>query len=174
MKLRVVILAMLLVMVPLGMGNAQQPMTMYDTLKAMGNFKTFLAAVDKANVGQLKQMAGPFTLFAPTDEAFAKLPKKALDNIMNDPAILRSVVYYHLTPGKYLVKDLPGLKQCKTLCPTTEPELLNFTEMNGKFTVTGADGGTANIVKPDVLATNGVIQVIDVVLLPKFAPPKKI
>jgi transforming growth factor-beta-induced protein len=174
MKLRVVILAMLLVMVPLGMGNAQQPMTMYDTLKAMGNFKTFLAAVDKANVGQLKQMAGPFTLFAPTDEAFAKLPKKALDNIMNDPAILRSVVYYHLTPGKYLVKDLPNLKQCKTLCPTAEPELLNFTEMNGKFMVTGADGGSGNIVKPDVLATNGVIQVIDVVLLPKFAPPKNL
>ncbi len=169
MKTRVAILAMLLVLIPAGMMNAQQPMTMYDTLAAMGNFKTFLAAVDKANVGELKQMPGPFTVFAPDDAAWAKLPKETVDKIMNDPAIVRNVVYYHITPGKYLAKDLPGLKQCKTLCPTAEPELLNFTQMDSKFMV-----NNANIVKPDIMATNGVIHEIDAVLLPKFAPPKNL
>ncbi len=169
MKLRVTILALVLALVPLAMGNAQQPMTMYDTLASMGNFKTFLAAVDKANVGELKQMPGPFTLFAPDDDAWAKLPKETVDKIMNDPAIVRNVVYYHITPGKYLAKDLPGLKQCKTLCPTAEPELLNFTQVDSKFTV-----NNANIVKPDIMATNGVVHEIDAVLLPKFAPPKNL
>ncbi len=170
MKLKVTILAMLLILVPLGMGNAQQqPMTMYDTLAAMGNFKMFLAAVDKGNVGELKQMPGPFTLFAPNDAAWAKLPKETVDKIMNDPAIVRNVVYYHITPGKYMAKDLPGLKQCKTLCPTAEPELMNFTQVDSKFMV-----NNANIVKPDIMATNGVIHEIDAVLLPKFAPPKNL
>lgn len=169
MKLRVTILALVLALVPLAMGKAQQAMNMYDTLASMGNFKTFLAAVDKANVGELKQMPGPFTLFAPDDDAWAKLPKETVDKIMNDPAIVRNVVYYHITPGKYMTQDLPGLKQCKTLCPTAEPELLHFTQVDSKFLV-----NNANIGKPNIMASNGVIHEIDVVLLPKFAPPKNL
>jgi len=169
MKLRVVILAMLLVMVPLAMGTAQQPMTMYDTLAAMGNFKTFLAAADKANVGELKQMPGPFTVFASDDAAWAKLPKETVDKIMNDPAIVRNVVYFHIIPDKYMAKDLPVLKQCKTLCPTDEAGPLTFHKVDSQFTV-----NNANIVKPDIMATNGVIHEIDAVLLPKFAPPKNL
>ncbi len=169
MKVRVAILAVLLFLVALQVGNAQQPMTIYDTLAAMGNFKTFLAAVDKANVGELKQMPGPFTVFAPDDAAWAKLPKETVDKIMNDPVIAQNVVYYHITPGKYMAKDLPALKECKTLCPTAQPELLNLTEMDGRFMV-----NNAHIVKPDIIATNGVIQEIDAVLVPKLAPPKNL
>lgn len=167
MRIRIAIATLLLVLIPVGMAMAQQPTNMYDTLAAAGNFKTFLSAVDKANVQELKSMPGPFTLFAPTDEAWAKLPKETLDRIMGDPAIVRNVVYYHLTPGKYMAKDLPGLKECKTMCPTTEPELIKFTKVGDKYMV-----GTANIIKPDVMAGNGVIHVIDAVLMPKFAPPK--
>ena len=167
MKVRIALVTLLLVVIPVGMAMAQQPGNMYDTLAAAGNFKTFLSAVDKANVQELKAMPGPFTLFAPTDEAWAKLPQATVDKIMGDPAIVRNVVYYHLTPGKYMAKDLPGLKECKTMCPTTEPELLTFTKSGDRYMV-----GTANIIKPDVMASNGVIHVIDAVLLPKFAPPK--
>ena len=65
------------------------------------------------------------------------------------------------TPGKYLAKDLPGLKECKTLCPTAEPELIKFTKVGDKYMV-----GTGNIVKADDMATNGVIHVLDTVILP--------
>jgi uncharacterized surface protein with fasciclin (FAS1) repeats len=166
MKVKIALVTLMLVLVPFGMAMAQQPTNMYDTLAAAGNFKTFLSAVDKANVQELKSMPGPFTLFAPTDEAFAKMPKETLDKIMNDPAMVRNVVYYHLTPGKYLAKDLPGLKECKTLCPTAEPELIKFTKVGDTYMV-----GTGNIVKADVMATNGPIHVIDAVLMPKFASP---
>jgi len=169
MKVRIALVTLLLVLIPVGMAMAQQPTNMYDTLAAAGNFKTFLSAVDKANVQELKSMPGPFTLFAPTDEAWAKLPKETLDKIMGDSAMVQSVVYYHLTAGKYMAKDLPGLKECKTMCPTTEPSLITFTKVGDKYMV-----GTANIIKPDVMAGNGVIHAIDAVLMPKFAPPKNL
>lgn len=169
MKVKIALVALMLVLIPVGMAMAQQPTNMYDTLAAAGNFKTFLSAVDKANVQELKSMPGPFTLFASTDEAWAKLPKETVDKIMADPAIVRNVVYFHITPGKYLAKDLPGLKECKTMCPTTEPSILTFTKVGDKYMV-----GTGNIVKSDVMATNGVIHGIDAVLMPKFAPPKNL
>jgi uncharacterized surface protein with fasciclin (FAS1) repeats len=169
MKVKIALVTLLLVLVPFGMAMAQTPTNLYGTLAAAGNYKTFLSLVDKANVQELKSMSGPFTLFAPTDEAWAKLPQATVDKIMNDPAIVRNVVYFHLTPGKYLAKDLPGLKECKTMCPTTEPSILTFTKVGDKYMV-----GTANIIKPDVMAGNGVIHVIDAVLMPKFAPPKKL
>jgi uncharacterized surface protein with fasciclin (FAS1) repeats len=167
MKVRIALVALLSVLIPVGMAMAQQSTNMYDTLAAAGNFKTFLSAVDKANVQELKEMPGPFTLFAPTDEAFAKMPQETLDRIMGDPAMVRNVVYYHLTPGKYVANDLPGLKECRTMCPTTEPSILTFTKVDDKYMV-----NTANIVKPDVMAGNGVIHVIDAVLMPTFPPPK--
>ena len=169
MKVRIALVTLLLVLIPVGMAMAQQPTNLYDTLAAAGNFKTFLSAVDKANIQELKSMPGPFTLFAPTDAAFAKLPKETLDKIMADPAIVRDVVYFHITPGKYLEKDLPGLRECKTMCPTDNAGIMTFTKMGDTYMV-----NNATIIKPDVLATNGVIQVIDAVMLPKFAPPKNL
>ena len=165
MRLKIALMTILLVLLSVGMALSQAPVTMYDTLKAAGNFKTFLSAVDKANVQTLKQMPGDFTLFAPTDEAFAKLPAGTMDTIMASSARVQDLVYYHITPGKYMAKDLAALKECKTLCPTAQPELLKLTKVGDKYMV-----GTANIIKADVVASNGIIQVIDAVLMPTWAP----
>ena len=121
--------------------------------------------MDKANIQTLKQMQGDFTVFAPTDEAFAKLPPGAWDKIMNDNARLQDLLYYHITPGRYMEKDLVVLKECKTLCATASPELLKLHQVGDKYMV-----GTANIIKGDVPASNGIIQVIDTVLMPTWAP----
>jgi len=113
----------------------------------------------------LKAMPGAFTLFAPTDEAFAKLPAGTMDKIMDSSARVQDLVYYHITPGKYHAKDLVVLKECKTLCPTDRGGLLKLTEVGDKYMV-----GTAHIIKADVVASNGIIQVIDAVLMPNWAP----
>ena len=166
MRIKISLVTILLVLLSVGTALTQAPPpTMYDTLVAAGNFKTFLSAVDKANVQELKKMPGDFTLFAPTDEAFAKLPAGTMDNIMGSSARVQDLVYYHITPGKYMAKDLPALKECKTMCPTDQPELLKFTKVGDKYMV-----GTANIIKADVAASNGIIQVIDAVLMPSWAP----
>jgi len=169
MRIKIAIVALLLVLIPVGMAMAQQPTNLYDNLAAAGNYKTFLSLVDKANVQELKAMPGPFTVFAPNDAAFAKVPQATLDKIMGDPAIVRDVVYFHITPGKYLAKDLPALKECKTMCPTDNAGVMKFNEEGGKYMVSGA-----TIVQPDMIATNGVAQGIDTVMLPKFAPPKNL
>ena len=169
MKVKIALVALMLILIPVGMAMAQQPTNLYDTLAAGGNYKTFLSLVDKANIQELKSMQGPFTVFAPTDEAFAKVPKATLDKIMGDPAIVRDVVFFHITPGKYLAKDLPSLKECKTLCPTDNAGVMKFTMAGDKYLV-----NDASIVKPDMIATNGVAQGINAVMLPKFAPPKNL
>ena len=94
MKVKIALVALMLVMIPFGMAMAQQPTNLYDTLAAAGNYKTFLSLVDKAHVDELKAMQGPFTVFAPTDAAFATVPKATMDKIMGDPAIVRDVVYF--------------------------------------------------------------------------------
>ncbi len=114
-------------------------------------------------------MQGPFTVFAPNDAAFAQMPKETLDKIMGDPAIVRDVVYFHITPGKYLEKDLPGLRECKTLCPTDNAGIMTFNKMGDKYMV-----NNATIVQPNMMASNGVAQGVDAVMLPKFAPPKNL
>ena len=169
MKVKIALVTLMLVLVPFGMAMAQQPTNMYDTLAAAGNYKTFLSLVDKANVQQLKAMPGPFTVFAPTDAAFANVPPETMNKIMGDPAIVRDVVYFHMTPGKYLAKDLPELKECKTMCPTANAGVMKFTMAGDKYMV-----NDASIVKPDMVATNGVAQGIDGVMLPVFAPPKNL
>jgi uncharacterized surface protein with fasciclin (FAS1) repeats len=169
MKVKIVLVTLLLVMIPLGMAMAQQPTNLYDTLVAQGNYKTFLSLVDQANVQQLKSMPGPFTVFAPTDAAFANVPKATMDKIMSDPAIVRDVVFFHMTPGQYMAKDLIVLKECKTMCPTANAGVMKFTMAGDKYMV-----NNASIVKPDMVATNGVAQGIDAVMLPVFAPPKNL
>jgi len=169
MKVRIALLTLMLVLVPFGMAMAQAPTNLYDTLAAAGNYKTFLSMVDKANVKELKSMPGPFTVFAPTDAAFTSVPKATMDKIMGDAAIVRDVVFFHITPGKYMAKDLPALKECKTLCPTDNAGIMKFTKVGDKYMV-----NNANIVKADMIATNGVAQGIDAVMLPTFAPPKNL
>jgi transforming growth factor-beta-induced protein len=169
MKVKIALVTLLLIMIPVGMAMAQQPVNLYDTLAAQGNYKTFLSLVDKANVQQLKSMPGPFTVFAPTDAAFGNVPPATMTKIMSDPAIVRDVVYFHITPGKYMAKDLLVLKECKTLCPTDNAGIMHFSMMGDKYMV-----NNAHIVQPDMVATNGIGQGIDAVMLPKFAPPKNL
>jgi len=169
MKVKIALVTLLCVMIPFGMAVAQQPTNLYDTLAAAGNYKTFLSLVDKGHVNELKAMQGPFTVFAPTDAAFASVPKATMDKIMGDPAIVRDVVYFHITPGKYMAKDLIVLKECKTMCPTDNAGIMHFSMMGDKYMV-----NNAHIVQPDMMATNGVAQGIDAVMLPKFAPPKNL
>jgi uncharacterized surface protein with fasciclin (FAS1) repeats len=169
MKVKIALVALMLVLIPAGMAMAQPPTNLYDTLAAGGNYKTFLSLVDKANVQELKSMQGPFTVFAPTDAAFAAVPQATMDKIMGDPAIVRDVVFFHITPGKNMAKDLIVLKECKTLCPTDNAGVMKFTLVGDKYMV-----NNANIVQPDMMATNGVAQGIDAVMLPKFAPPKNL
>jgi uncharacterized surface protein with fasciclin (FAS1) repeats len=168
MKSKIVIFILLIVLIPAGLVMAQQSMTIYDTLKASGDFKTLVTLIDKARdaKGTLGQ-PGPFTVFAANDAAFATLPPDVMNKIMTNEALMNNVVYLAIIPGKYTEAKLPDLKECKTLCPAANAQPLHFTKMGpDKYMV-----NDASIIKPDMMATNGVIQEIDTVLMPSMAPP---
>ena len=127
-----------------------------DTAVAAGNFKTLAAAVTAAGLIDTLKSAGPFTVFAPTDEAFAKVPKATLDALLADKAALTKVLTYHVVAGKVMAADVTTghvkSVQGSDLALSTE----------GGVTVNGA-----KVVAADVAATNGVIHAIDTVLMPK-------
>lgn len=163
MRLKIAVFALVLVLVPV-MAMAQAPAkNIVDTLAATGKFKTFLDLLKKADIKDLT-MPGPFTVFAPTDAAFAKLSKEDTDRLMKDKALLQRVLYYHIVPGKYKEKDMATLKECKTMCPTTGGVMLMGLKVDKARNKIIAVNG-AKVTKPDVMATNGVIQVIDAVLV---------
>lgn len=130
-----------------------------DTAVAAGSFKTLAAAVTAAGLVDVLKGAGPFTVFAPTDEAFAKLPAGTVDALLKDIPKLKKILTYHVVPGKVLAADVAKLdgKSAKTV---------NGAELK----VSSAGGvkinGTANVVKTDIECTNGVIHVLDSVILP--------
>jgi len=129
-----------------------------DTAVSAGTFNTLAAALKAADlIGTLKG-AGPFTVFAPTDEAFAKLPKGTLEALMKDPAKLKSVLLYHVVPGKVLAGDVVKLNSAKS----AQGEAISIKAVGGKVMV-----DSANVVKTDIMASNGVIHVIDQVMLPR-------
>jgi len=130
-----------------------------DTAVAAGSFKTLAAAVTAADlVGTLKG-PGPFTVFAPTDEAFAKLPAGTVDALLKDIPKLQAILTYHVVAGKVMASTVVTLdgKSAKTV---------NGAEV--AITTTGGVklNGSANVVKTDIECTNGVIHVIDSVILP--------
>jgi len=140
-----------------GASAAQAPKDIVDTAVAAGNFNTLAAALKATDlIGTLKG-AGPFTVFAPTDEAFAKLPPGTLDALLKDPAKLKNILLYHVVSGKVMAADVVKLKSAKSI----EGASIAISVTEGKVT---AD--KANVVKTDIMATNGVIHVIDHVLLP--------
>ena len=127
-----------------------------DTAVAAGAFKTLAVALEKAGlIGTLKGK-GPFTVFAPTDAAFAKVPKKDLDALLADKSKLASVLTYHVVPGTVMAKDVKAGK-----VKTVQGSDLTLSTSDG----VKVDG--ANVVKTDIVADNGVIHVIDSVVLPK-------
>ena len=129
-----------------------------DTAVSAGSFKTLVAAVQAAGLVTQLKGAGPYTVFAPTDEAFAKIPKADLDALMKDKAKLSSVLQYHVLTGNVSAADLKMMK--------------DFGTAQGQRIQIASSGTTlklnnATVVKADVPASNGVIHVIDTVLLPK-------
>lgn len=128
-----------------------------DTAVKAGNFKTLAKALTAAGLVDTLKGKGPFTVFAPTDEAFAKLPAGTLDSLLADIPKLKAILTYHVVPGKVMASDVVKLTSAKTV--------------NGKdvkITVKGASVmvDNATVVKTDVEASNGVIHVIDTVVLP--------
>ncbi len=129
-----------------------------DTAIAAGSFKTLVAAVQAADlVAQLKG-AGPYTVFAPTDDAFAKVPKADLDALMKDKVRLKKVLTHHVFAGNANSRDLAMLKDLSVASGGRLP----IETIKGGFKICGA-----TVLKADVAASNGLIHVIDAVLLPK-------
>lgn len=131
-----------------------------DTATGAGQFKTLLAAVKAADLEGTLKGPGPFTVFAPTDEAFAKLPAGTVEGLLKpeNKAKLQAILTYHVVSGKVLAADAMKLTTAKTV--------------NGKDLKVAASGGGvkingANVVKTDIMASNGVIHVIDAVVLPE-------
>ena len=127
-----------------------------DTAIAAGSFETLVAAVQAAGLVETLKGEGPFTVFAPTDEAFAALPEGTVEGLLADTEALTKVLTYHVVPGKVMSTDLSeGL-----MADTVEGSAVTITLANGPM----VDG--ANIVTPDIETSNGVIHVIDAVILP--------
>jgi uncharacterized surface protein with fasciclin (FAS1) repeats len=128
-----------------------------DTAVAAGSFKTLATALQAAGLVETLKGQGPFTVFAPTDEAFARIPKADLDALLKDKAKLTRVLTYHVVPGRVMAADVVKLKEAKTL----EGQSLKIDASSG----VKVDGAT--VIKADVAASNGVIHVIDAVILPR-------
>ncbi len=139
--------------------RAQQTKDIVDTAVAAGSFKTLAKALTAADlVGTLKG-AGPFTVFAPTDEAFAKLPAGTLDNLLKpeNKAMLVRVLTYHVVPGRVMAADVVKINSAKAV----SGDSLHIKATGGNVMV-----DKARVTKTDIIASNGVIHVIDSVLLP--------
>ena len=130
-----------------------------DTAVAAGSFKTLAAALTAADLVSTLKGPGPFTVFAPTDEAFAKLPAGTVDSLLKDIPKLKAILTYHVVAGKVMAADVMTM------------DGKSATTVNGaalKISTTGGVklNGATNVVKTDIECTNGVIHVIDSVLLP--------
>ena len=130
-----------------------------ETAREAGSFTTLLAAVDAAGLGDTLADGGPFTLFAPSDEAFAKLPAGTVESLLADPPKLSAVLTYHVVSGRVTAADAAGLSSA----PTVQGSELPIS------TDGGVHVGDANVVNADIEASNGLIHVIDRVLLPAAA-----
>jgi uncharacterized surface protein with fasciclin (FAS1) repeats len=139
---------------------AQQPPAkdVIDTAVDAGTFKTLIKAAQESGMAATLKGQGPFTVFAPTDEAFAKLPAGTLDALMQDKQKLSALLAAHVVSGKLLAADVTKMHSAKTV----NGQEVTFTVKDGAPMV-----NNAKIIKADVLASNGVIHAIDTVFLPK-------
>ncbi len=135
---------------------AVQAKDIVDTAVAAGNFKTLATALQAAGLVDTLKGKGPFTVFAPTDEAFAKIPKDQLDALLKDKAALTKVLTYHVVPGKVMAKDVKA-----GMVKTVQGSELTVATAGGVM----VDG--AKVTATDIVADNGVIHVIDSVVIPK-------
>jgi uncharacterized surface protein with fasciclin (FAS1) repeats len=133
-----------------------------DTAVAAGNFKTLVTAVKAAGLVDTLKSKGPFTVFAPTDEAFAKLPKGTVEGLLKDIPKLKAVLTYHVVAGKVMAADVVKLKTAKTV--QGQDVKIDASKWHLHKNVKIND---ANIIKADIATDNGVIHVIDKVILPE-------
>ena len=137
--------------------GAAQAADIVDTAKAAGSFNTLVTAVQAAGLESTLKGPGPLTVFAPTDAAFAKIPKAKLDALLKDKAALTKVLTYHVVPGKVMAADVKSGD-----VKTVEGASLKVAVKGDKVMV-----DKAHVTKTDIAADNGVIHVIDTVLMPK-------
>jgi transforming growth factor-beta-induced protein len=140
------------------MGEGEMTKDIVDTAVAAGNFKTLATALQAAGLVEALKGKGPFTVFAPTDEAFAKLPAGTVDALLKDPKALGDILKYHVASGKIMAADVLKHSGIETLLGKTAPIKVE----GGKAYISGAE-----IVSTDIQTSNGVIHVINAVMLPK-------
>ena len=143
-------------LITLGAMTSAYAKDIVDTAVAAGNFKTLATALTAAGLVDTLKGPGPFTVFAPTDEAFAKVPKADLDALLKDKAKLTAVLTYHVVPGKVMAKDVKA-GQVKTV----QGSMLTISTTGGVMV------DKAKVTATDIAADNGVIHVIDTVVMPK-------
>jgi uncharacterized surface protein with fasciclin (FAS1) repeats len=141
-------------------GNYGMKKDIVDTAVSAGSFNTLVAAVKAADLDATLKGDGPFTVFAPTDDAFGKLPAGTIDDLLKpeNKEKLQAILLYHVVPGKVTASDVVGMSSAKTAG-------------GDSFTIMQKDGDVfvdnAKVVKTDIMCSNGVIHVIDTVILPK-------
>lgn len=140
--------------------HAQKPQArdIVETAVAAGNFTVLAKLLNEAGLITIMKSPGPFTVFAPTDEAFAKVPKATLDGLAKDKAKLTAVLTYHVLTSKVTADDLKQFKDIGTV----EGHRVRIGSSGGTMTIDGA-----KVVKADIDCANGVIHVVDAVLMPK-------
>ncbi len=138
--------------------EAMKTNTIVDVAVQNGNFKTLVAAVQAAGLVETLSGDGPFTVFAPTDEAFAKLPAGTVEGLLKDKAALSKILTYHVVAGKVMAKDVVGLTSAKTVGGGE----VAIKVVGGKVMI-----NDSTVTVTDIETSNGVIHVIDTVLLPK-------
>ena len=130
-----------------------------EVAKAAGSFTTLLTAVEAAGLVDVLKAEGPFTVFAPTDEAFAKIPQADLEALLQDTEALKAVLLHHVVPGSVKAADVMGLSSAETA--------------NGSSVSIATENGTvrvdeATVLTADIEASNGIIHVIDSVIMPEM------
>jgi uncharacterized surface protein with fasciclin (FAS1) repeats len=142
--------------VAFGVTISAHAMDIVETAVGAGSFKTLATALGAAGLVDTLKGKGPFTVFAPTDEAFAKIPKADLEALLKDKAKLKSVLTYHVVAGKVMAADVKAGK-----VKTVQGSELTVSTSSGVMV------DNAKVIKTDIVADNGVIHVIDTVIMPK-------
>jgi uncharacterized surface protein with fasciclin (FAS1) repeats len=138
------------------MSESSQPKDIVDTAVSAGSFNTLVTAVKEAGLVETLKGEGPFTVFAPTDEAFSKIPADQLNALLADKEALTKVLTYHVVPGKVMAKDVIKLSSAQTV----QGQSLSIDASSG------VKVDNARVLKTDIETSNGVIHVIDSVMLP--------
>lgn len=159
-KISAILTAVILITSTTIFASSHMKKDIVDTAVGAGSFETLVAAVKAADLVETLKSDGPFTVFAPTDDAFAKLPEGTVENLLKpeNKNKLQGILTYHVVPGKVMAKDVVNLTSAKTV--------------NGQSVMIKVSGenvmvDNANVVKTDITCSNGVIHVIDTVIMPK-------